>query len=501
MKKILLFLTVLLTFLSCDDKSGSSADRQFWVADDTKDYYSSSAGWYQVPANLVYEGKHCEIYLEDDQDISESIIDNIASAFDNRIYDVVTNNFSTPTDIDTNKKVILLLLDIKDGYSGPGDGYIGGYFAPWDLFSESELAMLGFPSHYKSNECEILYIDINPADPTSEEIKSTIAHEFQHLVNMSQNVIYEDGYQMPTWIDEGFSMAAETIYQNVDLLEEREAWYDADPFFTGAIEGIPQDLSMSIAAGHPLVAWANDESVYNNYALSHLFFAWLRIHMLAKGDDDTFFKEIMADKDNTLDTVVEVCSSAIGTDINTNAKIIQRFYMANFLGGNGKTTGIESYLGKNRHEGPFTLTSEYNLQFPLLPGAAIHISDSAVNGWVPSGGDEEVIYALGDISSETADYIGTGGFGTGDNTQECLIVLNSLDEYTGEDSIKLTAPLPDSHITLNSVSGDNYLVLSDSPSNWSKLSKHRATTVEDLPKGTLRRGLEPKGDSTSRFRN
>ncbi|HRX17284.1 MAG TPA: hypothetical protein P5123_13290 [Spirochaetota bacterium] len=493
MKKILIFLIVLLSFLSCDDKSGSSADRQFWVADDTKDYYSSSAGWYQVPANLVYEGKHCEIYLEEDQDISESIIDNIASAFDNRIYDVVTNNFSTPTDIDTNKKVILLLLDIKDGYSGPGDGYIGGYFAPWDLFSESELGMLGFPSHYKTNECEILYIDIDPADPTSAEIKSTIAHEFQHLVNMSQNVIYENGYQMPTWIDEGFSMAAETIYQNVDLLEEREAWYDADPFLTGEF-GITKDQSKSIAAGHPLVAWANDDSVYNNYALSHLFFAWLRIHMLANDKDDTFFKEIMTSDNNTLDKVVDVCSSTIGAEIDSNAKIIQRFYMANILGGNGKTTGIESYLDKNRHTGPYSFGSP-STSVDLLPGAAVHFISSSFNSWSPSDEDPAILFSMANIDTKDADY--DEDFGTGDSNNECLVVINSLDEYTGEDSIQNSGTLPNRSYTPY----DKSFTIADTRSNRVKLSKLRDTTKKDLPKGAMRRGLEPKGDSTSRFRN
>jgi hypothetical protein len=496
MKKLIFIFILLFTLLNCEYSTteSSSSDRTFWVADDTKDYYSSAEGWYEISADSVFTGDYCEVFLESGRTVDSTTINEIADEFDNKIYDVVTKNFASPTDLDSNGKIILLLMDIRDSYSGAGDGYIGGYFSPWDLFEQSELSGLGFPSHYKSNEGEILYIDINPNDPTSELFKSTVAHEFQHLVNMSQNFIIEDGYQMPTWIDEGFSMAAETIYRDVDLLKERELWYDADPFYSGEYE-ITVDISKSIAAGHPLVAWANDDSVYNNYALSHLFFAWLRIHMLDNDEDDTFFKDIMTDEDNTLDAVVDVCSSTIGSDIDTNAKVIQRFYMANLLGGNGKTTGIESYLGDNEHTGPYTFASPER-SIELLPGAAVHFTSPDFNDWSPSGADSAILFSMGDISDKTADY--DESFGTGEVDNEFLVIVNSLDEYTGDDSIQDSGTLPNMiYVPFNNKS----FTISDTPSNRAKSLKYQGTTKEDLPEGAMRRGLEPKGDSTSRFRN
>ncbi len=212
MKKIaVLTVLLVLAFSGCDDSSSSDEGTYFWAADNTKDYVNSSAGWYKVNATLQASGTYSEVYVEDGRTVDAAVINDIISEFDNNIYPKLTTNFGSPSDIDNNGKVTLLLLDIKDTYQDENDSYIGGYFFSVDLFSQDELTGIGYPRHYKSNEREMLYIDINPGDPTSESLKSTVAHEFQHLINFSNNVIVENGYPMPVWVDEGFAMAAEAI--------------------------------------------------------------------------------------------------------------------------------------------------------------------------------------------------------------------------------------------------------------------------------------------------
>ncbi len=423
-------------------------------------------------------GTHCVVYLENGRTVSSATIDNLVAEFDGKIWNTVTTNFASPTDTDGNGKIVLLLLDIKDGYDGVNNLlYVGGYFFSVDLFAQADLVGLGWPAHYKSNESEILYIDVNPNDPTTTSFKSTVSHEFQHLVNTSRNVISENGDAMPTWIDEGFAMAAEAIYQDVDLLSSRENWYNNDPLYTGA-GGVAILEGASLLYGYPLAVWdpysnVSSIAVLNNYALSHLFFGWLRIHM----NSDAFFKTIMDSNDNTLQAVVDVCSATLGADIDTTPKIITRFYMANLLGGNGKITGIESYLGKNTHTGPFYFNGAGNQAINILPGGAFHFINVAYNNWTPAGGDPKIVYALGNIVLDSADYLAP--YGTGNINAELMIVLNGASIGNGT---AVTAVLPNIMQNFNIFSADG-----DKPQ---KINSSRHIIPKKLPKEAFKKGLE-----------
>ncbi|MFW5807858.1 MAG: hypothetical protein ACOCWH_02255, partial [Spirochaetota bacterium] len=406
------------------------------------DYLNDPDAWYQLTAKKAAEGDHCIVYLDESQDIDQTTIDQLATEFDDNIHETVSTYFSSPTDIDNNQKVILLLLDIKDGYTGEaGSTYIGGYFFSIDLYTNDDLAAFNYPSYLRSNEGEILYIDVNPADPTSIDTRSTIAHEFQHLVNFSRNYIAENGDFMPTWMDEGLSMAAEALYQNVDILTAREKWYDMDPLYSGE-SGVTKNPYRSIAYGYPLTVWnpfEDSTAVLNNYALSHLFFAWLGIQMKNDGHTNQFLKNIIDDTDNTFQAVLNECGGlGDGTQVDTAPEMLQYFYMANLLGGNDNETGLASYLGKNQHTGPFTFESPAE-SISLYPGGAAHFSYTELNSWTPdSTGDPDIVYALGNISSYSSDF--AAPYGTGSNG-ETLIVLNG-DAFTETNTAKTSAPLP-----------------------------------------------------------
>ena len=457
-------------------------DRTFWAVDSSIDYTTNSAGWYQVEADLVKEGTNCQVYLERNQNVAQSTIDDIAADFDSAIWNVINNNFSSPTDIDSNGKVILLLLDIQDNYNPPSNTvYTGGYFFGIDLFTNTELQNMGYPTYYKSNEAEILYIDVNPNDPTSLNCKSTVTHEFQHLACFSQNVIRENSSNLPTWINEGFSTAAEAIYQNVDILASRENWYDADPLFTGN-GGVPTDVGKSISYGYPLVLWdiypSNDYAVLNNYSLSHLFFSWLRIHM----GNDTFFKDIHNSSNNSIQAVITTASNTIGSDVDTFQKMLSKWWMANALGGNGKTSGLESYNGLNSHYGPY-MFSEAGSSIGLYASGAVHFMNTAYNNWSPSGVDSQIGYQMGNLNTGTADYVEP--FGTGDDTNELMIVYNSDDSGT---TAGTSAVLPIIFPTLSGSASVNV----EGTKSVRKASGQSAPS-STLPPNALQKGLEPKG--------
>lgn len=455
-------------------------DTTFWTIDLAKDYISDPSAWLQIGANLVKEGTKCLVFLENGKTISGAIIDSIAAEFDTPIWNTVNNNFSSPTDRDSNNKIILFLLDIKDNYNPPAfTGYTGGYFYAIDLFSNSELAGLGYPAYFKSNEAEILYIDINPSDPASAANKSIVIHEFQHLASASQNVIREASANLPTWMNEGFSMGAESIYQGVYLLSSRENWYNNDPLYTGA-GGVTPDIGKSISYGYPLVLWniysSNGYAVFNNYALSNLFYAWLRIHM----GSDNFFKTIHDDSNNTVQAVIDACSPTLGAAVDTFPKMLRTWWMANLLAGSGNNTGLESYLGLNNHAGPYAFSGAGG-SIGIYASGAIHFINSAYNNWSPSGGDAQIGYALGDINTYSSDY--TAPFGTGTAIPEIMIVHNTESEGL---TIRTSAVLPAISLPLimqNSAKGAGHL----------KANGLVFMQKKSLPFAAFRKGREPIG--------
>lgn len=115
--------------------------------------------------------------------------------------------------MDGNRKVDILLYDIQDGFDGTG-GFFAGYFYGRDLYNVSN-----------SNQSEIFYIDSYPlmgigAAKDVSQAYTTLAHEFQHMVNFNQNFLKEnDGEGMDTWLDEALSMAAEQIYTGEALTD------------------------------------------------------------------------------------------------------------------------------------------------------------------------------------------------------------------------------------------------------------------------------------------
>lgn len=243
-------------------KVGST--KNFWVVD-FNTYEDVS-----IKAELLYSGEKSEVWVHD-KEITVNQAKHMGQEFDREIYPVVTKNFAKESDVDGNGKVSILVYDIQDDFDHTGV-YTGGYFYSRDLYD----------TNY-SNRSEVFYIDTYPTmgfDRSNYDVSkafSTLAHEFQHLVNYNQNVLIEDGEPMETWLDEAMSMAAEHMYSKEEV-RPRMHYYER---------------SASIANGHSLLYWDNSGDVVSNYSLSYLFGQYLRIQ-LKPGDQ--VFKKIIDQK-------------------------------------------------------------------------------------------------------------------------------------------------------------------------------------------------------------
>jgi len=228
-----------------------------------------------LTATLQAEGQYCKLWVESVTDINTSKAQQVADEFDDVIYNLITTNFYTPSDVNGDGKIAILLFDIQDNFDTTG-GYVGGYFWSRDLFN-----MAG------SNLMEIFYIDTYPTMhyPKSNPIDvsrafSTLAHEFQHMVNFNRNYIVEGSGEMSTWIDEGLSMAAERLVYGPSVVQSRVSYYNSSP---------------GVRDGHSLLYWDDYGETLANYALSYVFMQYFRIQM-AQGTG--IYREIITDYAN-----------------------------------------------------------------------------------------------------------------------------------------------------------------------------------------------------------
>ncbi|MGA9119882.1 MAG: T9SS type A sorting domain-containing protein [Bacteroidota bacterium] len=151
-------------------------------------------------------GTHCYVFVEDSMwtsgRVDSSVVDSVMNAFDNAVpanaskgvYQMDVDAFGNPPDVDGDPRIILLILNIRDGWTG--GGYIMGYF-----YGLNEINTTG------SNNAEIYYLDANPTNLKSsaglQDGMSTTAHEFQHMIHWNYNK------SQISFVNEGCSLVAE----------------------------------------------------------------------------------------------------------------------------------------------------------------------------------------------------------------------------------------------------------------------------------------------------
>ncbi len=173
------------------------------------DFTNNSAPRYLTSFTCRAVGNHCYIFVEDSLwniRVDQAAVDSVQKAFDlstpanpnKGIYQMDVDAFGNPPDVDNDPKIVILILNIRDGYSGSG-GYVAGYF-----YSYNELL-----NYSDSNKGEFYYLDANPLNlKTASGIRTgmaTAAHEFQHMINWN----YRKFSPSLTFINESCSMIAE----------------------------------------------------------------------------------------------------------------------------------------------------------------------------------------------------------------------------------------------------------------------------------------------------
>ena len=272
----------------------------------------------QTPATLKAIGTNCYIFVENGKNVPDSAIQKVMKTFDEKIYSTNTKTFGSEwkPGVDGDNHITLLMFDIKDGFNGTG-GYVAGYFFAGDEFLQSQI-----PANIdvKSNEREMFYLDINPADPTNDKYMSVVAHEFQHMIHF-----IHDPKEL-TWLNEACSQIA--------------------PYFCGF--GHPgQITSYMQTPDNSLTAWAK-EQMLANYGQVYLWNYYI-LNRFLKTDQlrSTFFAPLVADKAQGSDAF-DKALKPFGVD---SQKTFIDFAIANFVNDPALDKGQYAYdntLGRLR---------------------------------------------------------------------------------------------------------------------------------------------------------
>jgi hypothetical protein len=240
--------------------------------------------YYKVTAEMLYEGDKCVIWAEKSANVTQETAKRIAGEYDMIIRPKIVKTFSRKNfsikqgDIlyhfddmldyanwlagRDDKKLTVLLLDIKDGYKNPQNGsYVAGYFFGGNFFPKGKI---NGTVHY-SNGRDMIYVDTWPGlQIETRQTHATFAHELQHLINYV-TASQMDRYLMDTWVDEGLSSQAEYLY-----LEENPS---------DKCERFKNDRDGTIAKGNNFFVWDNHSerplAILDDYATVYLFFRWL----------------------------------------------------------------------------------------------------------------------------------------------------------------------------------------------------------------------------------
>ena len=310
------------------------------------------------------------MYVEKTSNITIADGQAIAEEFDNNIYTQITTNFGTESDVDSNGKIILLFLDIKDGYSGSG-GYVAGYFYSYHEFDST--------TYPYSNEADMIFLDTYPAVAGSSSSFETVAHEFQHLINFS-TTYFDNGTYQETWINEGLSSGAEYVYSG-EVSQSRVDYYNADP----QLSTNPDD---SIAYGNNFFIWGND---LEDYATVSLFFQWLRIHA---SNGTGIYKEILASSYRDYRAVTSAAVSQIDAQFSDWGDLLSTWMIANILDDEVELpSDYSGYLWYKDEINPVTrrFNSANNATCYLYPGERIFSTMPSEN--TPPGSGTNIEYA------------------------------------------------------------------------------------------------------------
>lgn len=337
----------------------------FWVSDNIDDTN------YTITAKLRYAGPVVLMYVDTavEADIDQADIERSAKEFETKIYprDRALFGEERSPGVDGDPRLTILNTAVRGA---------GGYFSSADSVVK---AVNRF-----SNEREMFVIGIDSYPIGSDAYASTLAHEFQHMIEWNQ------ARRSPSWFNEGMSTLAEDLNGYVD--HGTAALYLANP-----------DVQ--------LTTWSSDAAqTGEHYGTSQLFMRYFYEHYAG---DKGLAELIKADAGNNLEVFAQMAARK-RPDIKTFADLYADWAVANLLNDPSIADGRYAYrllpgtaaLSPVRSGDVITTVSQFGVDYlGVLEGPlTLHFDGSDVVGLTgarPKSGDYMWWSNRGDDSVET----------------------------------------------------------------------------------------------------
>lgn len=155
----------------------------------------------QQQMTCAYVGQYCYLWIPSGRTDLTSAVKEAGREFDNNIYNKLVNTFGKPRFVGTTGKINLVFEDMGNS--------LLGHFVFCELLTDAELNYLGIDNSLYNTGDAVVHINynwLNTGNAANDEVVySTMAHEFQHLLNFSAAVETANLTLMNTWLNEGFS--------------------------------------------------------------------------------------------------------------------------------------------------------------------------------------------------------------------------------------------------------------------------------------------------------
>jgi hypothetical protein len=347
----------------------------------------------KVTARAQAVGAHVAIYVDTlapAGGLDSADIDTLKQVFDTRLYPLDTSTFGGVTDLDTNGVVIALMTPVVNALvtktACASTGYIAGFFFPDDLNLSAPID--------SSNHGEIFYSIVADSAGTvscahsrasvKRVIPGTFMHEFQHMINLAQHVLFKNGAATEEgWLDEGLSKYAEEIAGRSFLLPTCSSYPgpcpDTTSFSTYAINDVYDAYQYLSATGNnPLLIQ------YDQGTLAEVGASWLFVRYIV----DQFGTQVPGKLDQT--TLVGSANVTAQTGQSFTTTVTQ-WALANWvsdLAGFTTPTAL-SYTSWHFRSRTFPSLNQqdptdFPLPFPLVPtqasSASVSLSGTLLSG-------------------------------------------------------------------------------------------------------------------------
>lgn len=162
------------------------AEEWFWIVD------QRAASMFQVSATLRLVTDHAYWYVQTDRaaQVAQEDLDQSAAAFESSTYPTIRLYFGVEPSpgVDGDPRIVFLLAGV------PG---VAAYFSGADASPRAV--------NPRSNERDIIYVNVDALRPGGPGFDATMAHEFQHMVQFARCPMQE------TWIEEGAAELASRV--------------------------------------------------------------------------------------------------------------------------------------------------------------------------------------------------------------------------------------------------------------------------------------------------